>query len=1217
MGRACGRSNRQANMKGIPEGVFGGDDRAVAPVLGVILLFGIAAIGLSVWQTTVIPSQNADTEFKHYMDVQGDMGDLRQAHLETVNSGEPQAPTLKLGVAYTTRIIGVNPPDPSGTVRDEDIGSFRLEEAPDSTSDSMITTADVCGVNQPSTDRLRYDPSYNRLSDRDAPPVMYENTVLYRETADGEFLVEGDQLLIQGSTINILPVQTDLDRTGRSTSIDLSSQGYLVEKDLEAGATPTIIVPTKIPASTWENELLDSQMGDSVSKVLSEGDSLPDGGTIGENEVGIVLNEKGDPFPWTVRCAITTDGGTTDFTEVAKPPQILNGGVGQGGITEHTPDSNTDKIVIPNGKWINVDNIAGIKYGNAETVPVEGNNNVGGEGVLLEYTIRDDTGEEVEVKVEAAYDPGNDEYVGEVGFSDDPNNSPNWMELRQGAARRIVETGVEDGPNILDDSNYYDTFQNNDNIGPLVDAIRGMEEATLQTTNVAGRVDMKVESGELILDVADEDEFKTVKVGETSEIEFDVTATGEVEGSENVDLVVRDSSGQRIDSVGDRADRETLTDVDGEESFTLTWEPDWENIDNGEYQILVEGESDQTFATVEVYQGGNVRLNVTIDNATSPVDYGDTVETNVTVRNVGDTPADDAQLDLSMADQDGPQEQFDLAAGENTTLTLEYDTGENLDSSNTGEKTLKATWNDESTDTETVVVERPDIILDPQVEDLTAGEDGQTQTFGFTLGEDLTEDDEISVDVSDTGDAVEYDGNDGSWTIVQGDGTELSPDLDNGKVTYKVGSDDSEGDTIRFQGSGISAASAESDIRYDVEYRVESADSYAEGENGDTNSTSFESKDDAIEVEILDADSPVEYGETVEANIRVENVGSTDAEDVQLDVSMAGQDIPQSEFDLEAGEETTITTYYDTGENLDSSDTGGKTLEVTWNSESTDTYAVVVEQPDVIHEPYAEDVTATDGNQTQAFGFTLDEELEKGDEISVDISDSGDDIEYDNDDANWTIVEGDNDAQLSLELDNGKVIYVVGADGDAGDTIRFEGAYVDASSAESDALYDVEYRVERANSYAEGDNGDTNSTSFESTGVILEPSAENVADRSEQSQTFNFTLGADLAEGDEITINVSDTGDDIRYDGDDDSWTVVQGPASAQVTPEIDNGTVTYRAGGEETENSTIRIRADFVNASSAESGVAYDIEYRVESAESLADGNDGDTNTASFESTD
>ena len=256
-------------MKGIPEGVFGGDDRAVAPVLGVILLFGIAAIGVSVWQTTVIPSQNADTEFNHYAEVQGDMGDLRQAHLETAASGEPKAPTLKLGVAYTMRVIGVNPPDPSGTIRDEDIGNFGLEDAPAKTSGEEVSAIDLCGV-PPQTDRLRYDPSYNRLSDRETPPVKYENTVLYRETADG-VLVKGDQLLIQNSTstINILPVQTDLDRTGRSTSIDLSSQGYLVEKDLEAGATPTVIVPTKIPASKWKNELLASQ-SDSVRRVLSE-----------------------------------------------------------------------------------------------------------------------------------------------------------------------------------------------------------------------------------------------------------------------------------------------------------------------------------------------------------------------------------------------------------------------------------------------------------------------------------------------------------------------------------------------------------------------------------------------------------------------------------------------------------------------------------------------------------------------------------------------------------------------------------------------------------------------------------------------------------------------------------------------------------------------------------------------------------------------------------
>ena len=971
MGRARGRSNRQATMKGIPEGVFGGDNRAVAPVLGVILLFGIAAIGLSVWQTTVIPDQNADTEFKHYMEVQGDMGDLRQAHLETVASGEPQAPTLRLGVAYTTRIIGVNPPNPTGSIRDENLGNFTLQNANASTSGNPVTTADVCGQAQPPTDRLRYDPSYNRLSDRETPPVMYENTVLYRKTADGGYLFESDQLLIRGSTINILPVQTNLNRTGRSTSIDLSSEGYAVEKNLEAGATPTIIVPTKIPASRWENELLDSQTSKGYISGVAD---VPD-----SDKVRINLAETPGQFPWTVRCAITTGGDRTTVPDDVATLDIRNGGVGRGGTTEHTPDSNTDKIVIPNGKWINVSNIAGIKYGNAEADPINGNN-VQGQGVILDYTIQDGASDEkVEVKIEAAYDPGNDEYVGYVGFSDDPSNDPSSMQLRSDAARRIVETGVEDGPDILDDSNYVDTFQGQ-GINSLVETILGMENATLRTTNVAGRVDMKVKSGDLVLDIDDEDRSQTIREGETSEIEFDVTATGMTDDPENVDLVIRDSSGQRIDSAAPRADRETLDSVSGQESFTLTWEPNWEQIDSGEYQILVEGESDQAFATVEVFQSGDIYIEVEIDNTTSPVDYGDTLEANVSVENVGDTDADDAQLALSMAGQDGPQPQFDLPAGENTTLTLEYDTQENLNPENTGEKTLKATWNDESTDTETVVVEQPDVILDPYAEDLTAGDGKQTQTFGFTLGEDLTE----------------------------------------------------------------------------------------------------------------------------------------------------------------------------------------------------------------------------------------------GDEISVDVSDSGNDIEYDDDNANWTIVNGSNDAQLSLELDAGKVIYVVGADDDAGETIRFEGAYVDASSAGSGDSYDVEYRVEQANSYAEGNDGDTNSTSFESTGVILDPSAGDVtAGSSEESQTFNFTLGADLAEGDEITINVSDTGGDIRYDGDDDSWNVVQGPASAQVTPDIDNGTVTYRAGGEETENSTIQIRADFVNASSADLGAFYDIEYRVESAESLADGNDGDTNTASFESTD
>ncbi|PSP66995.1 hypothetical protein BRC85_07895 [Halobacteriales archaeon QS_1_69_70] len=687
-------------MKETLERLFKSDDRAVAPVLGVALLFAIAAIGLSAWQTTVIPQQNEEVEFDHYGDIRADMGDLRQAHHEVASSGEPQSPTLRLGASYRPRVFGVNPPNPQGSLETEPLGTYEIKgERVD------VTAEEICGTT-PQTDALRYDPAYNRLSDSDTPPIVYENTVTTREGLNPE----PTQVLIQGSNINILPVQSEVNRSSPTTSVTLASEGYLREKELNASATPTLVVPTKISADVWNDELLDSQSG-SVTTVSSEAGELSDVDALDENEVGIELNET-DQFPWTVRCAITTIGDkpSPEFegSNTPQEPKIKNGGVGRGGITEHTPDSNTDRIVIPNGKWVDIANIESIRYANAEAVPVN-TDNVQGEGVIMEYVLRDgNSDKEVSVKVEAAYDAGNDEWVGYVGFSDDPSNDPNSMQLRESAARHILQNeSVENGPDILDDSIYQDSFQNQDDIGSLVDTIQVMEDATLHTSNVAGRLDMKVEAGDLIHDIDDEDEFKTIKEGETSEIEFDVTARGEMEGEENVDLVIRDSSGDQIDSARPRADRQTLTNVDGEESFTLTWEPDWEQVDNGEYQILVEGESDQEFATVEIFQGGNVRLNVTIDNATSPVDYGDTVETNVTVENVGDTDADDAQLDLSMADQDGPQRQFDLAAGENTTLTLEYDTQENLDPTNTGEKTLKATWNDESTDTETVVATSP------------------------------------------------------------------------------------------------------------------------------------------------------------------------------------------------------------------------------------------------------------------------------------------------------------------------------------------------------------------------------------------------------------------------------------------------------------------------------------------------------------------------------
>ncbi|PSP49458.1 hypothetical protein BRC75_03775, partial [Halobacteriales archaeon QH_7_69_31] len=331
---------------------------------------------------------------------------------------------------------------------------------------------------------------------------------------------------------------------------------------------------------------------------------------------------------------------------------------------------------------------------------------------------------------------------------------------------------------------------------------------------------------------------------------------------------------------------------------------------------------------------------------------------------------------------------------------------------------------------------------------------------------------------SDTGDDVEYDGNDGSWTIVQGDGSELSPDLDNGKVTYKVGSDDAEGDTIRFQGSGVDASSADADIRYDVEYRVESADSYAEGENGDTESTSFETTSgQQIEVEIVDSGEPIEYGETFTATVRATNEGGAEGDSGIL-LSLAGEGGPEETVQLAPGASTNVTMTYDT-EQLDSDDIGDAEL-VADARNDTDSRTVTIDPPTLIKEPTVEDVPAGERRVNQTMGFTLGEDT-GGASIRIDLTNTSGDVSHDGDSANWTIVEGNGSISLNANNEVESVTYQTNSESDLeGDRIVIAADYTDTSDADtaSTTAYDIKYELTDANDYP---TGETNSTSFETT----------------------------------------------------------------------------------------------------------------------------------------
>ena len=1055
-------------MKESLERLFQSDNRAVAPVLGVALLFAIAAIALSAWQTTVIPQQNKEVEFDHYGDIREDMGDLRQAHQEVATSGEPQSPTLRLGASYRPRVFGVNPPNPLGSVETESLGSYEIQGAPSFTSGEDVTTGDVCGEPNPETVALRYDPSYNRLSDDDTPPIVYENTVTYREGLSPETT----QVLIQGSNINILPVQSEVQRSSPTTSLTLASEGFQVEKDLKANATPILLVPTDISDDTWRDELLTPSSNPYVTSVTQSGDRVA---------IQLANLESQSSSRWTVRCAITTTGETSSVPQnLDRPPFVQNGGFGRGGITEHTVDSNTDTVTLPNGKWIEIDSISELNFLGADTTAVAGDDDVSGEGIAVEYKISDGRSDEVVyLKVGVTRNPDGtlQDKVVKMGPPGDYQDAPT---LTDRAAKKILENG---DVNVLDPANYEaETFDTQDgNFGAYVQDVKRMEGATIQTTDLQGRVDMEVLTGDLTLDVENDDERQTYVEGNTSEISFDVTASGTTDAPENVDLKVSQSGSDGLVEPP-RSDRETIDLDGGSEEFTLTWEPDWNDVGGGTYDVLMEGETDQSFASVRVIQEGGAFVEVETLDHNAPVEYGDDLIATVQVENVGDTEADDT-IELSVADSCCPneaKESVNLDPGESKNVTLTYDTGE-LDTDSTGEVTMVAqSSNYNSKDSREVEITEPTIIEDPTVEDIQAGQERVNQTMGFRLGED-TGQASIKIDLSDTGDAVSYNTNsDAHWTVVEGDGS-ISLNTNNDRVTSVIyttsQSSGLEGERIRIAADYTDTTDAEvnSIVKYDVPFELTSADNYPAGE---TNSTTFETTlGEHIDIEIVDPGMPVEYGENFTATVRVENEGSA-AGDEQIQLSLDGVTGPQETVQLASGESKNVTMTYDTSK-LSSNSIGEADLEAE-TSDATDSRTVTIESP-VIHEPFVEDVPANESRLNQTMGFTLGAETD-GATIKMDLTDTGDDVSYDSDsDGNWTVVQG-NGSISGLNTNNNRVTsvkYQTNSSHDlAGDRIRIAANYTDSTDAEPGVVYDVEYELTSANNYPAGE---TDSTSFGAT----------------------------------------------------------------------------------------------------------------------------------------
>lgn len=230
------------------------NDRAISAVIGAVILFGAVVILFAVYQATIVPSENEQVEFDHSRTVQNDMLELRNAILESDNTGERTFATVKLGTRYEPRLFAINPPPAGGGLRTGTAEEITV------TNRTGASVSNLCPSSGPiQTRTLRYSAGYNEY--RNAPTIVYENTVLYLNFSDGNIMLT-DEELVQGDTVNVSPLNTSLDEFGvDSVSIE-PVPGLVKTKEVE-GANVTL--PTQLSEGTWEDLLSEDVDASNVS----------------------------------------------------------------------------------------------------------------------------------------------------------------------------------------------------------------------------------------------------------------------------------------------------------------------------------------------------------------------------------------------------------------------------------------------------------------------------------------------------------------------------------------------------------------------------------------------------------------------------------------------------------------------------------------------------------------------------------------------------------------------------------------------------------------------------------------------------------------------------------------------------------------------------------------------------------------------------------------
>ena len=605
---------------------LGDDGRAQSTLVGAILLFAILIIAFSSYQAFVVPNQNAEVEFNHNSEVQTDMQDLRNSLLDVrsvqrIDEGrytivsEHRPTRVRLGTQFPERLIALNPPAPSGTLRTEASESeFRIENA-------AVNDAEIDGEfhEDPSkllgadpdvdlgTNFVLYRPGYSEY--QDPPTTVLEHSLLYNEFQNTELSIR-QQKLIQPRTnrLNIVLFQGGISQSG-SQAVTLDPEtldGPTASVPIE-GDDITVQVPTRSP-EIWEETI------DDLDGVDFETEPDPE-----DTEVRLVLSDEEYDLRVT---RVGLDGGSVGDEQLT-PIQFEEFQQVSGGADNASGPDITD-IGTPDDPEITV---------------------VRGQSFTLKATASS---------------------LGELGNirSGTPISEINWESDfdRQGTIADLNP----------DTSNRVETRETKPPISTSGWEI-GTHEIEVRATDASGRVSPQEDRESVTVTIQEaEGPFFNVQItdapdsatpGQEIEVDVEIENIGDEEDTQDINFIV---DGELEGSINEL----TLDEGENEEG-TFTYQVTGD--DSPEIEVAVMSEDDEDTRTITVEIPG-AAANIEYNGDAQPYQGGDTVQFSVTntgesaatIQSINvDTDVDDAQqLTESNGGSGAGQHEMFIGAGD-------------------------------------------------------------------------------------------------------------------------------------------------------------------------------------------------------------------------------------------------------------------------------------------------------------------------------------------------------------------------------------------------------------------------------------------------------------------------------------------------------------------------------------------------------------------------